>query len=121
MPLRNRWRSPKQTHGPEPVEQHLEDDSAFQTRQRGAEAMVDPAPERDVGPGVAPDIEPVRILEHVRIPVGRAQKEHDVVAFPQRNAAHLAVGEHAPKIRLHRRVESEELLDGRRDQARVIP
>ena len=54
-------------------------------------------------------------------PVGRAQKEHDVVAFPQRKAVHLAVREHTPKIGLHRRVEAQQLFHCRRDQARVLP
>ncbi len=43
--------------------------------------MVDPAPEREVRTLVAINIEPVRILEHVRIPVGCAQKKDDIVTF----------------------------------------
>ena len=69
--------------------------------------MVDPAPEREVPTLAAIDVEPVRIDEHVWIPVGRAQKEHDVVAFPQPEAVHLAVREHTPKIGLRRRVEAQ--------------
>ena len=69
--------------------------------------MVDPAPEREVPALAAIDVEAVRIDEHVRIPVGRAQKEHDVVAFPQPEAVHLAVREHTPKVHLHRRVEAQ--------------
>ena len=68
---------------------------------------MDSTAEGEVRSLVTPDIEPVRILEHLWIPVGCAQKKHDVVAFPQRMPVHLTVGEHTPKIRLCRGVKAE--------------
>ena len=80
-----------------------------------------PRPNDRWEPLAASDIKAVGILEDVRIPVGRTEKQDDVVAFAQCKPVHLAIGEHAPEIRLYRRVETQQLLDRRRDQARVVP
>ena len=81
--------------------------------------MVNPAPERQVRTLAATDIQPVRILEHIRIPVGCPDKQHDVVAFSYRKAVYLAIRQHPPKIGLHWRNEAQQLLDCRREQARI--
>ena len=86
----------------EALQQHLQRDAGLEARERRAEAMVDAAPEREVGVRVAPDIEPVRIVERVRIPVARAEQDEDVVAPAQRESVHLAIGKHAHLRGLYR-------------------
>ena len=67
----------EQVHLREPLEQHLEDDPAFQACERSTETMVDAASERQVGALAASDIEAVGILEDGRIAVGRTAKQDD--------------------------------------------
>ena len=62
--------------------------------------MVDAAPERQVRALAAPDIEPPRALEHFGVPVGGADQDKEIVALAHRESVHLAIGEHAPDIRL---------------------
>ena len=64
--------------------------------------MMDAASERQVGALAASDIKAVGILEDVRVPIGRAEKQDEVVAFAQCSPVHLTISEHASKIRLHR-------------------
>ena len=64
----------------------LKDDAPFQVCERSAEAVMDPAPERQVRAVAPADIEPVGVVEHVRVPVGRAEKDDDVVASPHGKA-----------------------------------
>ena len=56
----------------------------------------------EVSAVAAPDVEPVGVLEHPRVAVGRAEEQRDVVALLERNPVHLAVLAHAPEIGLHR-------------------
>ena len=67
-----------------------------------------PRPKERLEALVAPDVEPVRVRERVRIPVGGTEQEREIIAFAHRKPVHLAVGEHAPEIRLHRRCASAE-------------
>ena len=73
--------------------------------------MVDAVPKRQVGRCAAPDIEPVRVREHLGVAVGRAEQQHDVVAPSQRESVHVAVGQGAPERRLHRRFVPQQLFD----------
>ena len=57
----------QQSYRRKSVEQHLENDPAFQARQWGTKAVVDSDPEREMRTVAAPDIEPVRIHERCRI------------------------------------------------------
>ena len=50
--------------------------------------MVDAASERQVRALAASDIQTVGILEDVRIPVGRAEKQDDVVTFARKRPVH---------------------------------
>ena len=68
----------------ETLQQHLKNDPAFQACKRSPDAVVDAAPERQVRTVSAADIEPVGIVEHVRVPVGRAEQDDDVVALSAR-------------------------------------
>ena len=81
--------------------------------------MMDAASERQVGALAASHIKAVGILEDVRIPAGRAERQDDVVAFSQCKPVHLAIREHAPEVRLRGRVETQQLLYRRRVQTRV--
>ena len=120
MPLRNLGRPPMQLDPREALQQHLERDPSLQARERRAEAVVDAAPEREVGIVRAADIEPVGRLEHVRVPVGGADQDGDVVARADLEPVHRAVGPRAPDGRLRRGIEAQQLLDGRRDEAGVV-
>ena len=79
----------------EAFEQCLQDDPAFETRQRGAQAMMDTASECQVVSFSALEIEPVRVLKNIRIPVGRAEQDDDVLALTQRET----VGDYIRKCR----------------------
>ena len=73
---------------------------------------MDAAPEREVGIVRAADIEPVGRLEHVRVPVGGADRDGDVVARADLEAARRGAGAHAPRGHLYRGIEARKLVDG---------
>ncbi len=72
---------------------------------------MDAAPKREVGTVRAADIEPVGLVEHVRVAVGGADQDGEVVAGADLEPVHRAVGTRTPDGDLHRGIEAEQLLD----------
>ncbi len=71
---------------------------------------------------VAPaHVEAVGIDEAGRVPVGRRQEDHDDVAGPEKMPVDIELLEHVAVDELHRRVEADDLLDGRAAQLGVAP
>ena len=104
----------------ETLQQHLEDDPALKTCKRRAHAVVDAPPEGQVGALGAADIEAVWVFERIRVAVGSADQDNDVVPFPHLGPVHLAVRKRAPERRLRRRIVAQQLFDRGRDQARIL-
>ena len=87
--------------------------------QRRAEAEVDAGAEAEVRVGGAAQVEPVRVGEHRRVPVGRAQQRGDLLARLDRDRPDPNRLGRGPLEQLQRRVVPDQLLDGARHQARV--
>ena len=79
-----------------------------------------PRPSERWGTARAADTEPVGVLEDVRVAVGDADQDGDVVARADLEAVHRAVGAGAPERRLPRGIEAQ-LFHGRRHKVRVLP
>ena len=78
---------------------------------------MDAVPEREVPTGVAPDIQPVRVGEAVRIAVRAAQRQQDRGALRDRDARDRDVLDREPPDRQRRRrFVAQQLLHGRRQQ-----
>ena len=112
--------------GPEvrqPVEHQLEGHRSLQPRERRTEAVVDAHTERGMALQVlqvAGDVEAIRIVPGLRVPVGRAEHhvhlgvDRDVDAV-ERDGAGVR-----PEQAVHRSVEAEALLDGVGDEGAVL-
>ena len=104
------------------VEELLEEGLAFQTRQMHAQAAVHAVPEADVLGDLAMYVEPVRLLETLRITVRRAVHQNDLVALGDRHIADPGrVGFGPPEGEMGDAVVSQHLLERRNDQAPVGP
>ena len=104
-----------------PAEQGVEGDLPLHPGQRGTDAVVDAPAETEGCVVGAPEIEPVRVLETVRIAVGRTLEHHDAVTAGERLAHQLGGLEGGAQIELDRTVESQQLLDGHGGDAGVGP
>ena len=77
--------------------------------------------ECQVGTAVAPNVEPVRLGELIRIPVRRAEQDDQRLPLPQFGAGKRRGLEHAQRIHVRWRVVPQHLLHRRRDQAAIRP
>ena len=64
--------------------------------------MMDAAAECQVVAFPSLEIEPIRIFEYIRIPVGRAEQDDDILALTHGETVHFAVLERAPHTHLDR-------------------
>ncbi len=83
------------------------------------QAGVDPETEGDVVAIRPEDVEPVRVGVPPAIPVGVAQQEDDVGALGYRDTADAGVGGRPPQDHRHRRLPSDHLVEGGRDERTV--
>ena len=87
----------------------------------GAQAEVRAVTEHQVRVGLAADVEPVRVAEDGLVPVGRGERDHDLVPRPNGLPAELAVLGGGPAERHHRRPPAQHLVDRDRQQGRFRP
>ena len=92
----------EQAYRGETFQQHLEGDTAFQTRQERPETVMDAAAERNMAAFAAVDVELVRLVEHRRVVIGRTDEQDDTLAALHREAVHLAILHRGAEVRLHR-------------------
>ena len=64
----------------EPVQQSAERDLRFEPGQWGAETVVDSVAESQVRVGIPVDVQPVRLIELVRVVIRRQQCDHNELA-----------------------------------------
>ena len=94
----------------------------FRPGQRRADTEMRAVRERQVAPGAgAEDVEPVRVAEHLRIPVGRGQRDAHPVPGPDPGLADHHVPGRVPVHQRRGRLQPQRLLDRGRHQARVDP
>lgn len=86
----------------------------------GPDASVHTCAERDVLVHRAPEVHHVGIGVQVRVVVRDCQQDTDPFTFSDRAAADLRRTGGDPGDGRHRRVEPQELLDGTRDELRVV-
>jgi hypothetical protein len=104
----------------EAFEQRGERDPGFETGERGAQAEVDAVPEPEVGAHPAGDVEPLRVVVHVRITVrGREAHQQLLVGRNDDPSDLQRLRRDAERGVRDGGRESDELLDRVRDQARV--
>src|SRR4051812_43357018 len=105
----------------EAVEDLVERDPPLEARERGAEAEVDPVPEREVMPHPPADVELVAIRrERAMVAVCRAGEEHDGAARRNRLAVVLDVPRHGAADLDGRPLVAQDLLDRVRQQVAVV-
>ena len=104
----------------EALQEFAESYLAFHPGQRSAQAVVYPAPKRHVASGGSGQVEDVGIGKGLRIAVGGADQEEDLLPAPYLLAADLLVHQRRTAVDLHRAVESQHLLDSRVDETRVL-
>ena len=93
--------------------------SALQAREAQSDALMRPGSEGEMPVGGSCQVEPVRMLELFRIPVGRADTQVQLSAGRQPGFAQLRVGRGAPIAQLIRAFEAQDLLDGGPGEIRV--
>src|SRR5207249_4938694 len=94
-------------------------DRRLEPRERGADAEVDPVPEREMAAVAAAEVEAVRLVEPLGIAVrGAREGEHEVARADGLAAQHDRPSCAAAKA-LDRAVVTEQLLDGARGESRV--
>ena len=104
----------------EALQQRLEDDPALKPRERGAQAIMDAPAQGQVGTLGTADVEAVGMVEGLRVAIGGADQEDDVVLPAQFEPVHLAVREGAAEERLGRRIVAQQFFHRGGDQARIL-
>lgn len=81
---------------------------------------MDARSEPDVADGLAADVEPVRILEAARVPVGGGEEQQDLFVRLYGGSRDRDLACRGAEERLHRRAPTYALLERRAGQRRVV-
>src|SRR6266699_1472035 len=106
-------------HPREPFEERPERGLELEATERRAEAEVDPGAEAQMRVRGPAELEPVGLVEHLGIAVGRTEDEPELGSARDRCAVELEGFEDPPLEQLQRCVETQQLLHRGRKQAGV--
>ena len=101
-------------------EQRLESDLRFETRQVGADAVVDTKTEGDMGIRAAGNVEQIRAVEDFFVAIRRANPAKDDAVLGDLYALQRDRPRGPSWVELNRRSEAEDFVDGGRHEARTL-
>ena len=109
----------EQAHRRKPLQQRLENDSGLEAGQRCAQAVVDTtAKTEDAGP-MPFDVESIRMVEHLRIAIGRTEQQHNTLPLANGSATDLHILRGRTAHHLDWCVITQQLVDGASDETGV--